>query len=83
MEKSYKPIYKKWQSFLITIFLVIISFSSSTLAKNINMTDDLQLLYTFENPNIVKPVDFKTVQLKNNEIFATLPPKSVVVMEIY
>jgi hypothetical protein len=53
MEKSNRTIYKKWQSFLITIFLVILSFSSLTFAENANVVDDLQLTYSFENPNIV------------------------------
>ena len=52
MEKSYKKVYKKWQSFLIIIFLIIISFSSLSLADNTKMVDDLQLFYSFKNLNI-------------------------------
>ncbi|MCK4824159.1 alpha-N-arabinofuranosidase, partial [bacterium] len=37
---------------------------------------------TFENPETLKPAVFKTVQLKNNILSTTLPPKSVVVLEI-
>ncbi len=43
---------------------------------------DMTAHNTFENPGRLKPVDFKTVRLQNNEILATLPPGSVVVMEI-
>ncbi|MBL7083978.1 MAG: alpha-N-arabinofuranosidase [Candidatus Aminicenantes bacterium] len=37
---------------------------------------------TFEIPETLKPAVFKTVQLKNNILSTTLPPKSVVVLEI-
>jgi alpha-N-arabinofuranosidase len=37
---------------------------------------------TFETPKKLKPVDFKTMQLKNNALLATLPPRSVVVLLI-
>lgn len=37
---------------------------------------------TFDNPEAVKPVAFKAVKLRNNMITATLPPMSVVILEI-
>jgi len=37
---------------------------------------------TFDNPETLKPTVFKAVQLKNNNVFTTLPSKSVVVLEI-
>jgi len=37
---------------------------------------------TFENPEVVKPVTFTDMRLKNNTLSATLPMKSVVVLEI-
>lgn len=52
MKKRYNIFYKKWQPFIISIFLIIVSFSSFTLADNINLQDGLQLLYNFENPKI-------------------------------
>jgi len=38
---------------------------------------------TFDNPEVVNPEVFKGFRLKNNEISLTLPPKSVVVLEIW
>ncbi|HEX9653517.1 MAG TPA: alpha-L-arabinofuranosidase C-terminal domain-containing protein [bacterium] len=37
---------------------------------------------TFENPDVVRPVDFKDVKLSNGVLTATLPAKSVVVFEV-
>jgi len=37
---------------------------------------------TFDSPETLKPTVFKAVQLKNNNVFTTLPSKSVVVLEI-
>jgi alpha-N-arabinofuranosidase len=37
---------------------------------------------TFEKPENLKPAVFKSVQLKKGDIVATLPPKSVVVLEL-
>jgi alpha-L-arabinofuranosidase len=36
---------------------------------------------TFEKPDAVKPVEFKGVQVKDGKILATIPSKSVVVLE--
>ena len=37
---------------------------------------------TFENPNRIKPMNFKGVNLKDGEMTVTLPPVSVVVLEL-
>jgi alpha-N-arabinofuranosidase len=37
---------------------------------------------TFDEPEDVKPVIFKAAKLENNNIFATLPSKSVVILKI-
>jgi len=37
---------------------------------------------TFEKPNVVHPTIFKDVNLKSGKLTATLPAKSVVVLEI-
>jgi alpha-N-arabinofuranosidase len=37
---------------------------------------------TFENPDVVKPVDWNEATLKDGRLQATLPPKSVVVLEL-
>jgi len=37
---------------------------------------------TFDSPETLKPTIFNAVQLKNNNVLTTLPPKSVVVLEI-
>jgi alpha-L-arabinofuranosidase len=37
---------------------------------------------TFEKPNAVKPVEFKGMEIKDGKIMATIPPKSVVVLEV-
>lgn len=37
---------------------------------------------TFENPEMVKPGEFKDARIENEKIIATLPPKSVVVLEV-
>ncbi len=36
---------------------------------------------TFEKPDAVRPVEFKGMEVKNSKILATIPPKSVVVLE--
>jgi len=43
---------------------------------------DMTTHNTFENPEMLRPIDFKAVQLKNNNVSATLPAKSVVILEI-
>jgi len=37
---------------------------------------------TFENPNEIEPTKFEDVKLKGTELTATLPPKSVVLLQI-
>jgi alpha-N-arabinofuranosidase len=36
---------------------------------------------TFEKPDVVKPAEFKGMEIKNGKILATIPSKSVVVLE--
>jgi len=43
---------------------------------------DMRTYNSFENPNAIAPADFKGARMKDNLITATLPPKSVVVLEI-
>jgi len=52
MEKRFKIFNKKWQSIIMGLFLIIISFSSISLAYNNEVGDKLHLFYTFESPNI-------------------------------
>ena len=37
---------------------------------------------TFENPEMITLAEFKDAKIENEKIIATLPPKSVVVLEI-
>jgi alpha-N-arabinofuranosidase len=37
---------------------------------------------TFEKPNAITPAEFKNVEIKNGKILATIPSKSVVVLEV-
>ncbi|GAH21476.1 unnamed protein product [marine sediment metagenome] len=37
---------------------------------------------TFEKPDAVTPAEFKNVEIKNGKILATIPSKSVVVLEV-
>jgi len=37
---------------------------------------------TFEKPDVVRPVEFKGMKTEDSKILATIPPKSVVVLEI-
>ena len=43
---------------------------------------DMRTHNTFENPDAIAPADFLGARIKDNLITATLPPKSVVVLEI-
>ena len=36
---------------------------------------------TFEKPDVVRPVEFKGMKAEDGKILATIPPKSVVVLE--
>jgi alpha-L-arabinofuranosidase len=37
---------------------------------------------TFEQPKAIQPTEFKTVEIKDGKILATLPAKSVVVLTV-
>jgi alpha-N-arabinofuranosidase len=51
--------------------------------KGTILTDDKMTAHnTFENPENLKPAVFRAAQLKKGNIVATLPPKSVVVLEV-
>jgi alpha-L-arabinofuranosidase len=43
---------------------------------------DMRTHNTFKTPNTIEPAEFKDARLTAGTIMATLPPKSVVVLEI-
>ncbi len=52
MEKRFNFFYKKWQSIILVIFLIITSFSTISLAYTVDFEDNLHLSYNFESPKI-------------------------------
>jgi hypothetical protein len=57
VEEQKKYIFKKWQSIIFVIVLIVTSFSTITLANTINSEEEILLTYNFESPNI------KTVEI--------------------
>jgi alpha-N-arabinofuranosidase len=37
---------------------------------------------TFENPDEVRPADFNNVKIRKNIVSLTIPPKSIIVLEV-
>ena len=52
MAKRYVLNNKKWQTIIIGLFLIMISFSTLSLAYTTGSEDELELSYLFESPNI-------------------------------
>lgn len=52
------------------------------VAGRILTSEKVQDHNTFDNPNKVKPIEFKSATLKSDELTITLPPVSVVVLEL-
>ena len=56
--------------------------SYKTVSGRILTSSKLQDFNSFENPNKIKPVDFKGAKVKESSVTVTLPPFSVVVLEL-
>ncbi|UCF49292.1 MAG: hypothetical protein JSU91_05965, partial [Thermoplasmatales archaeon] len=52
MEKRYNFFYKKWNTLIIALFLIMVSFSSISLAFDVDFENEIKLSYNFENPKI-------------------------------
>ena len=55
---------------------------ASNVTGRILMSAKVQDCNTFEDPNKIKPAEFKGVMLKGDDLKVTLPPASVVVLEL-
>jgi alpha-N-arabinofuranosidase len=53
-----------------------------TVSGRVLTSGKLQDFNSFESPGKVNPVEFKGAKLKDNKLTATLPPYSVVVLEL-
>ncbi len=57
-------------------------FKAKSVSGRILTADVMNAHNTFDNPEVVKPVDFDAVSLEGDTLAVTLPAKSVVVLEI-
>jgi alpha-N-arabinofuranosidase len=55
---------------------------NSTVTGRILTSTKVQDYNTFENPNKIQPAEFKGAVLKGDDLKVTLPPVSVVVLEL-
>ena len=65
-----------------TISIEFSGASYKTVSGRILTSSKLQDFNSFENPNKIKPVDFKGAKVKESSVTVTLPPFSVVVLEL-
>lgn len=63
------------------LVLDIEGLNIKTVMGTILKSAKLQDHNTFENPNLIRPIDFKDFKLKNGKLTLKLPPFSVVVLE--
>ena len=54
----------------------------SNVTGRILMSSKVQDCNTFDDPNKIKPTEFKGTTLKGDDLKVTLPPASVVVLEL-
>ncbi len=64
------------------VSVTIRGLKASGVSGRILTSGKVQDHNTFDNPNFIKPADFKGAVLKNEELKITLPPVSVVVLEL-
>ena len=55
---------------------------ATSISGRVLTADDMNTHNTFDNPEVIRPAPFNTFELTNEGLTATLPPKSVVVLEI-
>lgn len=55
---------------------------TSNVTGRILMSSKIQDYNTFDDPNKIKPVEFKGAMLKGDDLKVTLPPTSVVILEL-
>ena len=55
---------------------------TSNVTGRILMSSKVQDYNTFDDPNKIKPVEFKGAMLKGDDLKVTLPPTSVVILEL-
>jgi alpha-N-arabinofuranosidase len=57
-------------------------FKAQKVTGRVLTADVMNAHNTFEKPNAVMPAEFKNVEIKDGKILATIPSKSVVVLEV-
>jgi alpha-N-arabinofuranosidase len=57
-------------------------FSAQKATGRILTAEAMNAHNTFEKPDAIKPAEFKSVEIKEGKIFATIPSKSVVVLTV-
>lgn len=55
---------------------------AKTVSGRVLTAESMNTHNTFEKPNAIGPVVFKNAKLKKDKVLATIPPKSVVLLEI-
>jgi alpha-N-arabinofuranosidase len=66
----------------ITLTCPVIGDSFKRVTGEVLTAKEMAALNTFENPEIVKPASFNGFKLKDGILMVTMPPKSVVVLEL-
>jgi alpha-N-arabinofuranosidase len=57
-------------------------FAPRSVSGRILTADDMKAHNTFDNPERVKPTEFKDAEIEGKDLATVLPPKSVVMLEI-
>jgi alpha-N-arabinofuranosidase len=66
----------------ISISCPVIGYSFKNVTGEVLTAGEMSAHNTFEEPDLVKPVSFNGFKLKGNILTVTMPPKSVVVLEL-
>ena len=65
-----------------TVIISLRGMKSKGMTGRILTSEKVQDHNTFDNPNKVQPIDFKGAKLNGDDLTVTLPPVSVVVLEL-
>lgn len=60
----------------------LIGARKSKISSILLTSDEMNARNTFENPTAIAETDFSDIKLENNQIYARIPPKSVVVLKL-
>lgn len=66
----------------VTVTCPVIGESFKKVTGELLTSDEMNSFNTFENPDVVKPVDFDDYTFKNGILSINMPSKSVVVLEL-